>query len=202
VPSFDDARWPRHTARLLLRPWREADSDLLWAYRRLPEVQEWLGWRVADRDGFATGMRERHLDRGFRTVVVHRADPAAGDEPEVVGPVIGDVVVMPRDGWAQSDVAARAAGAEADLGWTFDPAHGGRGYATEAVAAVVDLCFTEVGLRRVQAGCFADNVASWRLMERLGMRREEHSRRTGLHSSGRWLDGMAYGILAEEWADR
>jgi RimJ/RimL family protein N-acetyltransferase len=76
----------------------------------------------------------------------------------------------------------------------------GHGYATEAIRAVIDACFGPLGLRRVHAGCFAANEASWRLMERLGMRREEFSRRTALHRSGEWLDGMNYGILAEEWA--
>jgi RimJ/RimL family protein N-acetyltransferase len=36
-------------------------------------------------------------------------------------------------------------------------------------------------------------------MERLGMRREEFSRKTALHRSGEWMDGVNYGILAEEW---
>ena len=67
------------------------------------------------------------------------------------------------------------------------------------VGTVCAACFTELGLRRVSAGCFAANEPSWRMMERLGMRREEHSRRTALHRSGEWMDGMNYGLLAEEW---
>ena len=61
------------------------------------------------------------------------------------------------------------------------------------------LCFTELGLRRVTANCFADNVASWRLMERVGMRREVSAVRESLHRSGAWLDSMGYALLAEEW---
>jgi RimJ/RimL family protein N-acetyltransferase len=81
----------------------------------------------------------------------------------------------------------------------LDPAFGGRGYATEAVRAVIALCFGPLGLRRVHAGCVASNEASWRLMERVGMRREEFSRQTALHRSGQWVDGMNYGLLASEW---
>ena len=73
------------------------------------------------------------------------------------------------------------------------------GTMSAAVRAVIDVCFGALGLRRVYAGCFADNEPSWRLMERIGMRREEFSRKTALHRSGEWLDGMNYGILAEEW---
>lgn len=175
------------TDRLTLRPWQDADVDPVWAYRRLPEVQDWLSWRPATRAEFAAGRAERHRN-DHRTFVV-----------ELDGRVIGDVVVSRTDGWAQSDMSASAAGVEASLGWTFDPGYGGRGYATEAVRAVVDHCFGDVGVRRVSAGCFAANLPSRRLMERIGMRCEEHSRRSALHHSGRWLDGMTYAVLAEEW---
>jgi RimJ/RimL family protein N-acetyltransferase len=51
----------------------------------------------------------------------------------------------------------------------------------------------------VTANCFLDNDASWRLMERVGMRREVHAVRDSLHRSGRWLDTVNYALLAEEW---
>jgi RimJ/RimL family protein N-acetyltransferase len=90
---------------------------------------------------------------------------------------------------------------QAELGWCLDPSHQGRGYATEAVTALMRLCFEDLGLRRVTANCFADNEESWRLMERLGMRREIHTLRESLHRSGKWMDGMGYALLAEEWRE-
>lgn len=78
------------------------------------------------------------------------------------------------------------------------PPHNGRGYATEAVRALLDIVFDELQLRRVTASCFAANEASWRLMERLGMRRETYNVRESLHRSGEWLDGMVYALLADE----
>lgn len=51
------------------------------------------------------------------------------------------------------------------------------------------------------AHCFADNAASWHLMERVGMRRELRTVRDSLHRSGAWLDGMGYALLADEWID-
>ena len=56
-------------------------------------------------------------------------------------------------------------------------------------------------MRRVVANCFLDNVASWRLMERVGMRRELHAVAESLHRDGRWLDTVGYAILADEAAD-
>ena len=57
----------------------------------------------------------------------------------------------------------------------------------------------DLGVRRVVADCFAANESSWRLMERVGMRRQSYTVRDSLHRSGEWLDGMTYALLAEEW---
>jgi RimJ/RimL family protein N-acetyltransferase len=57
------------------------------------------------------------------------------------------------------------------------PDHVGHGYATEAVGEILRVCFDQLGLRRVVAGCFAANTATWQLMERVGMRREQHTAR-------------------------
>ena len=104
------------------------------------------------------------------------------------------------DGWAQADVAEQARGTQGHLGWVLDPDHAGRGYATEAVRELLRICFEDLGLRRVDAGCFAANEASWRLMERVGMRREAHNVRESLHREGGWMDGYLYALLADEWS--
>lgn len=185
--------WPARTPRLHVRPCTPADVDAMWEWRRLPEVNRWLGAAPGTRDAF----RERYLDPDqlASLYLVELLPDAEGADPTP----IGDIMVRPGDGWAQIEVAAEAKSVEAELGWVLDPAYTGRGYATEAIRAVIDVCFGALGLRRVHAGCFADNEPSWRLMERLGMRREEFSRKTALHRSGEWLDGMNYGLLAEEW---
>lgn len=185
--------WPIRTARLQIRPCEPDDIDAMWEWRRLPEVNRWLGLAPDTLDAF----RERYLDPE-RLASIYLVE-LLGDEGESPVP-IGDVMIRLGDGWAQLEVADDAKQVEAELGWVLDPGYTGHGYATEAIRAVIDVCFGPLGLRRVHAGCFADNEPSWRLMERLGMRREEFSRKTALHRSGEWLDGMNYGILAEEWA--
>jgi RimJ/RimL family protein N-acetyltransferase len=121
---------------------------------------------------------------------------------ELDGVVIGDLMLKIEDAWSQAEVADRAHGVQAELGWVLDPTHGGKGYATEAVQALVRICFEELGLRRVSANCFADNTASRRMMERLGMRLELRTTQDSLHRSGRWLDGLGYALLAGEWRAR
>lgn len=186
--------WPVRTERLQIRPMTAPDVDAMWEWRRLPDVNRWLGLAPATIEAF----RERYLDpdRLASMYIVELLNENGGVTP------IGDLMIKIGDGWGQLEVADQAKGVEAELGWVLDPSYTGRGYATEAIRAVIDVCVGPLGLRRVHAGCFADNEPSWRLMERLGMRREEFSRKTALHRSGEWLDGMNYGILAEEWPIR
>lgn len=183
--------WPVRTERLQIRQMTASDIDAMWKWRQLPVVNRWLGLAPDTVEAF----RERYLDPD-RRASMHIVELVAVNGEATP---IGDIMIRIGDGWGQLEVADQAKGVEAELGWVLDPGYTGRGYATEAIRAVIDVCFGPLGLRRVHAGCFADNEPSWRLMERLGMRREEFSRKTALHRSGEWLDGMNYGILAEEW---
>ncbi|HTN55398.1 MAG TPA: GNAT family protein [Microbacterium sp.] len=190
--SLSTVAWPLRTARLEIRPLTTADLDEMWEFRRLPEVNRWLGRAPATREAF----HDAYSDPERRAITFLVVLPDAGDGAPAI---IGDLMIKVEDAWAQAEVAEQAVGTEAELGWALAPSYTGQGYAIEAVRAVIDLCFGTLGLRRVHAGCFAANEPSWRLMERLGMRREEFSRRTALHRSGEWMDGMNYGLLAEEW---
>jgi RimJ/RimL family protein N-acetyltransferase len=181
--------WPVRTERLTIRPAGVDDAEATWRIRSIPEVSHWLTREAYDRERYARNFADP--ERLAKTLVVERD-----------GVVVGDLMLTVEDGWAQAEVADRARGVQAELGWVIDPAHAGQGFATEAARALLRICFEDLGLRRVIAQCFADNVASWRLMEKLGMRRETHSVRESLHRSGEWLDGFAYAILAEEWRER
>jgi RimJ/RimL family protein N-acetyltransferase len=178
--------WPVHTARLLLRPATPDDAEAAWTYPRLESVNYWLSG-AADTFEQYRAVFENPV-RLAKTLIV-----------ELQGVVIGDLMLAVEDAWAQAEVAEQARGVQAELGWSFHPDYTGRGYATEAVRELIRICFTDLGLRRVTANCFADNVASWRLMERVGMRREAYTVRDSLHRSGEWLVGLGYALLADEW---
>jgi RimJ/RimL family protein N-acetyltransferase len=182
---------PLHTERLTLRPATADDAEATWEYRRLESVNEWLTGGPADLDGY----RELFCEpaRLATTVIVTLGHDAAA-------PIIGDFMLRREDAWAQREVADQARDTQAELGWVLEPRHTGHGYATEAMRELIRYCFQELGVRRVTANCFLDNDTSWRLMERLGMRRELHAVRESLHRSGRWLDTVGYAILAEEWS--
>jgi RimJ/RimL family protein N-acetyltransferase len=176
--------WPVKTERLLIRPTVEADLEASWAIRRLPEVSRWITRAPATIEDY----RSSFLELLPKTLLIERD-----------GEVIGDLMLDVQDGWAQLEVRDRARAVQAEIGWVLHPAQTGQGYATEAVRALLGVCFTDLGLRRVTAGCFAANTPSWRLMERVGMRREIASVRESLHRTGEWMDGYGYAMLAEEW---
>jgi RimJ/RimL family protein N-acetyltransferase len=183
---LDAVAWPVRTARLSLRPATAADLGPTWRYRRLEAVSRWLIRAPLTAEDYR--VQFERPDSLAKTLVV-----------ELRGEVIGDLMVTVEDGWAQAEILDQAEQVQAELGWVLDPDREGHGYATEAVRELIRLCFEDLGLRRVTANCFADNEASWRLMERVGMRREIHTVRDSLHRSGRWLDGLGYALLADEW---
>jgi RimJ/RimL family protein N-acetyltransferase len=178
--------WPVRTARLALRRVRANDVEAVWSYRRLPEVSEWLTASPETLGDFRQYFDEP--DRLAKTLVI-----------ELDGVVIGDLMLAVEDPYAQAEVRERARGTQAELGWCVAPEHSGQGFAKEAVRELFRICFEDLGLRRVVAGCFVGNEPSWRLMERLGMRRERHGVRDSLHRRGEWLDGYDYALLRDEW---
>ena len=181
---------PLHTERLTLRPATVEDADPTWKYRQLQEANQWLTGCPKDIDDY----RDLFTEPGrLATTVIVQLGHHPGRE------IIGDFMLRREDAWAQLEVAERAGGAQGELGWVLDLAHAGHGYATEAVTELLRYCFDDLELHRVTANCFLDNHASWRLMERLGMRRETHAVRESLHRSGQWLDTVTYAALADEW---
>jgi RimJ/RimL family protein N-acetyltransferase len=184
---LDRVAWPIRTERLLLRRMTTADAPAMWAYRRLDEVTRWVTSRPVDEAAWIAGSAALLRDQ----LVL-----------ELDGRVVGDLMVRVEDAWAQREVAHLAAGTQAELGWTLDPAVGGRGLATEAVRAALRIAFEGLGVRRVVASAFADNGPSLRLAERVGMRRESYAVADSLHRDLGWIDGVGYALLAEEWAAR
>ena len=180
--------WPLTTERLTLRPVEAGDLDAIWSYRSLPEVALWLGGST-DRDDFT----QRFTDPGDELTLL--AILSGSD-------VVGDLMLRVDDAWSQREVADQARATVGVLGWTMHPDAGGRGLATEAVRELLRHAIEDRGLRRVIAECFADNEPSWRLMERVGMRREAHHVRDSLHRTLGWQDEYVYALLAEEWRDR
>jgi RimJ/RimL family protein N-acetyltransferase len=89
---------------------------------------------------------------------------------------------------------------QGEIGWALGVEYRGQGYATEAARALIAYGFKSLDLHRIHADTSIGNTASWRLMERLGMKREAHLREV-VYQEGKWLDRYIYGVLADEWRD-
>ncbi|HYI34651.1 MAG TPA: GNAT family N-acetyltransferase, partial [Glaciibacter sp.] len=133
---------PVRTERLLLRPLTEADVDDVHAYQSIAEVVRHLPWPLRNLEE----SREHTVKRaGFSRLendddaIVLAAELAVADGER--GRVIGDFSIM----------LSSAQHAQVEVGWVLHPAFQGKGYATEAAAAVIDMVFTEIGAHRVHA---------------------------------------------------
>jgi len=85
-------------------------------------------------------------------------------------------------------------------GYRYIPKYWGRGYGTEAERAILDFGFRQLGLTRVSMICDPENVASWRLMEKCGLRREGHEHLSEWSTKrNKAIDQYRYAILKEEW---
>lgn len=174
------------TERLTLRPISESDLDAMTVYRGDPEVCRYLPFTpqtvddIRQRMGRMFGSTSLEGENGGIPVgIVRRQD----------GLLIGDLVLFHLD---------RANG-NVEIGWVIRPDVSGLGYATEAVRALLDAAFRTLGVRRVVARIDAENLASARLAERVGMRLEARLIENEWYN-GRWGDELDYAILAREWA--
>ncbi|MED0906580.1 GNAT family N-acetyltransferase [Bacillus cereus] len=84
-----------------------------------------------------------------------------------------------------------------EIGWVFNPKYFNKGYASEAAQAILKYGFKEMKLHRIIATCQPQNTPSYRVMEKIGMRREGYFRKCIPHGN-EWWDEYYYAILEEE----
>lgn len=89
---------------------------------------------------------------------------------------------------------------EAEIGYELNPDFWGNGYATEAARAMLAFGFRDLNLRRVTAMCVAENHASARVLEKLGLVCEIGAPKREWFKN-RWWDTLRYAISNEEWSD-
>jgi aminoglycoside 6'-N-acetyltransferase len=174
---------PIVTERLTLRAYREDDLEPTLAYYALPEVARYIPFEPWTRE-----VAVEQLAKRLRRTGIDDDKKELGLVVEHAGKVIGDVCL-----WCADDTRKRG-----EMGWAFRPDVAGRGFATEAVRALVDVAFGHYGMQRVFAQLDARNTASATLCERVGMSREAHLRRDWW-AKGEWSDTLVYGLLREEW---
>jgi RimJ/RimL family protein N-acetyltransferase len=177
--------YPIQTERLLLRPYERGDFDALLAMQSREDVVRYLY-----EDPLGPDDVRALLDRRL-------ADTSLSDEGDTLavavvlrtgGEMIGNCILH----WSSRQHQ------QGEIGFVFHPDHHGRGYATEAARPLVDFGFDEVGLHRIIGRLEARNIASARVLEKLGMRREALLIENEF-VKGEWQSELVYAILDREW---
>ena len=177
------------TPRLILRRFGPADADAFASYRSIPDVARYQSWDapypIERARAFIGWLAEHHPDEPgewYQVAIVEREDPDR---------LIGDCGFR-----ARVEEPALV-----DVGFTLAPSAQGRGYATEAIGELVRYLFEDRAKHKVCADCDTRNDASWRLLERLGFRREG-TLRDSYRDGGAWADEHLYGLLVGDWHGR
>lgn len=171
------------TPRLTVRGIVESDLAALMAVNGDEEVTRYLPYRAwaSMEDARAWFERMRGLEStagSLQLVVVDNSD----------GLAVGTALLFRFD----------AGDLQAELGFVLGRSHWHTGFMTEALTALIDAAFADMGLRRLEAVVDSRNVASRRLLRRLGFTQEGLLRERWLED-GNALDAEIYGLLAREW---
>ena len=174
------------TERLIIRRFQDSDLESFFAYRNDPEVEKYQGWGLPytreSATAFVDAMKSIQL-------AAHGKRCQVAIELKATHEMIGDIF------FAVLQEELRLA----RIGYSLARVHWKHGYATEAVGRMLEFLFGDLCLHRVAADCDSENIASVRLLERLGFRREGHFIESFPLGDNRWGDEYYYGLLEREW---
>ena len=169
----------RETA-VRLRPMEAVDWPAVHEWARLPEASRYQAW----------GPNTEEQTREFAA----EAAAAWRQQPQtrfVFAVLVGGAVVGSAEFLLRGDH-------QGEIGYGLRPDHWGRGLGTEVARQLLDLAFGRHGRHRVYATCDPRNVASARVLTKVGLRWEGRMRETLLIRDG-WRDSDLYAILRHEW---
>lgn len=172
------------TERLVLRALRPDDAETMFAYRSDPEVARYQSWERASVAEVRAFIADLATNEPFA--------PGTWRQFAIVlrstGAMVGDCGVHVPDDEPEQAV----------FGITLATAFQHRGYASEALRALLHLAFATLGKHRVYASIDPRNAASLTLFERAGFRKEAHHVES-LFLMGEWVDDVVVAMLAREW---
>jgi [ribosomal protein S5]-alanine N-acetyltransferase len=174
-----------NTPRLTLRRFRPDDADDLYRYLSDPRVYRFEPGETLDRGQAGQRAAEMAASPHFWAVELRSA-----------GKAIGQIFLKQIEPLEHLTC---------ELGYILNPAYQRQGYGAEAAAALVRQALTDGGMHRVVAHCNPENTASWKLLEKIGFRREGLHRqdiffRRDASGAPLWTDTYVYALLAAEVA--
>ena len=168
------------TERLLLRAFKESDYDDLFEYLSQLENDEYEGYPGITYENGKEHLKYRIESNEFYAIVLFDS-----------GKVIGNIYCGNRDFDTR------------EVGYIVNKLYQRSGYASEALDAVIENAFEE-GAHRVYAECDPRNTPSWKLLEKVGLKREAHFKQNiwfYKDESGKpiWKDTYVYAITESDW---
>ena len=169
------------TERLVLRPFRAEDADDLFEYLSDERTYHYEPGEPIDRDQSGRQAADMAASPDFWAIELMES-----------GKVIGQMYfkhIKPEELMT------------CELGYILNPSYQRQGYASEAASALVTQSLTTGGMHRVVAYCNPENTASWKLLEKVGFRREGLLRkniffRKDAAGEPVWTDTFVYAMLA------
>jgi RimJ/RimL family protein N-acetyltransferase len=176
---------PIETERLILRSFRPDDFDAVYAMQSRPDVARFLYWDARTEEEVGEALVKKVAATAIRA---EEDTLFLAAELKATGELVGDVVLQ----WTSEQHLS------GEIGFIVHPDHHGHGYATEASRVLLRLGFEDLGLHRVYGRVEARNIASARVLEKLGMRREAHLVENEF-VKGEWQSELVYAMLRRDW---
>ena len=177
---------PRYTPRLVLRPFRRKDTSPVHEAVRasLPDLAEYLPWAV----NYQRSVTAQFVKDSVGAWASGRAFDFSIRSQDDIDRHLGNVSV-----WFTS-----RANAVGEVGYWVRSDMVGQGIGTEATARVLQVAFEELHMHRITTRIATGNVASERIVQKLGFLKEG-TLRDEVKVAGRWLDHSVWGLLDREW---
>ncbi len=173
------------TERLILRPFQVDDQTALFEYRSDAEANKYQGWiptNIKDVEDFFAKLASKINVPGswFQLAIIETNSQK----------LIGDVGIH----FLEDDIQ------QVELGYTIHREYQRKGYATEALTAVLHYLFSDLKKHRITASIDPENLSSIRLLEKLRFRKEAHFVES-LFIKDKWVDDVIYAMLRSEWIE-
>jgi len=172
------------TKRLILRPVNINDAESIFSYRSDAITNQYQGWipkTIDDAQIFISKVSEKinKYDTWFQFAIVLSE----------TGELIGDVGIHFLD----------EENYQAELGCTLAKSQHRKGIASEALRVSIDYLFEDLNKHRISCSIDPQNIASIKMLEKLGFRKEAHFKQS-IFVDGEWFDDVVYALLKSEWA--
>ena len=175
------------TPRLTLREYAEDDFAGVHAYAQDPETVRFMTWGPNTPQQTRDFIREAIAQQQVEPRVNYHLVAALRESGQIIGGC-GIHIRQPEHRGAE-------------IGYCFNRAFWGQGYATEAMAELLRFGFEDLQMHRIYARCDPLNLGSERVMQKNGLRKEAHFRQI-YWRKGKWRDSLLYAILEDEWKTR